>query len=117
MAAIAYNADLYLGFDPNKMLKEGHEQIINLYSKNKIGKSYRVLYIPFEESKLENQTFDLVFTSPPYFDLEIYSENPGQSIISYPSLSEWIVRFLFFSLEKAWRKLVFGGTMVIHLNE
>ena len=37
---------------------------------------------------------DMVFTSPPYFDREQYSEDDEQSFKSYPMYSDWRDNFL-----------------------
>lgn len=62
---------------------------------------FEIIYAPFEEAQLPpGETFDLVFTSPPFFDFEIYSKQPGQSVARYPKLEEWLVNFLFASVRK-----------------
>ena len=43
-------------------------------------------------SKYENQS-DLVFTSPPYFDTEKYSDDEAQSYLLYPKLDLWLENF------------------------
>ena len=121
VAAIAHFADKYVAYDPNLALKRGHDNIIadlvsatdRPYSQNR----FEVCYEPFETAYLGNDTFDLVFTSPPYYDLEIYTQLAGQSIINYPSFNEWLVMFLFASLRKAWSVLEAKGTMVIHISD
>ena len=42
----------------------------------------------------EKNMFDLCFTSPPYFDLEKYSNEPSQSYVRYPEKEIWIDGFL-----------------------
>jgi hypothetical protein len=37
---------------------------------------------------------DLVLTSPPYFDLERYSEEPGQAHVRFPAFQDWVDGFL-----------------------
>jgi len=121
VASIAHFAERYVGYDPNVALKRGHDNIIRdfasdadrPYSANR----FEVRYEPFETADLGKETFDLVFTSPPYYDLETYTQLKGQSILSYPSFEEWMVRFLFASLRKAWGVLDTYGTMVIHISD
>ncbi len=77
---------------------------------------YEVRYFPFEEGPIgKDETFDLVLTSPPFFDLEIYVSDRGedrQSSSDYPTFQGWLDGFLFPSMRKAWGKLVPGGHMV-----
>jgi hypothetical protein len=118
LASIAHYADRYLGFDPNLALKSGHDEIIAKFTEHrKLKGNYEVRYSPFEQADLKGELFDLVFTSPPYFDLEQYTELAGQSIISYPDFNDWVVKFLFSSFYKAWDSLIVGGNMVIHIND
>jgi len=117
ISSISCNLDCYVGVDPNKELMDGHNSIIKMFAPNDIHK-YKIIYEPFQSCELpENQTFDLVFTSPPFFDLEIYNNEKGQSVIDFPRFEDWIVHFLFKSLHKAWKKLDKDGHMAIHISD
>ena len=75
---------------------------------------------PFEDcniSKDYGSDFDLVFTSPPYFNTEHYSDEETQSTIKYKQGEDWYTNFLLYSLKKAWECLAVGGHMVIVLND
>ena len=48
---------------------------------------------------------DMVFTSPPYFDREQYSEDDEQSFKSYPMYSDWRDNFLKPTLTNAYESL------------
>lgn len=55
------------------------------------------LYNKGVESVLEeinDKRFDMCLTSPPYFDLEVYSHEPTQSIKKYETYDEWIEHFI-----------------------
>jgi 16S rRNA G966 N2-methylase RsmD len=119
IAAIAAGAKTYLGFDPNIELKQGHSEIIRTFlNKGESSKEFRVIYEPFETAEIpEGYTFDLCFTSPPYFNLEIYSNQPNQSIERYPDFKQWMRKFLFASLEKAWNSLDLNGHLAIHIAD
>jgi hypothetical protein len=43
---------------------------------------------------LPDKSYDLMLTSPPYFDLEVYSHEETQSIKKYPTWAEWCDGFL-----------------------
>lgn len=121
LGSIAHYAERYLGYDPNIALKKGHDEIIEYFTKDrKTSKDinhYEVRYQSFETADLGSELFDLVFTSPPYYDLEVYSDLAGQSIISYPQFEDWLVRFLFVSINKAWNHLKDDGNMVLHISD
>jgi 16S rRNA G966 N2-methylase RsmD len=123
LAAIAHYADRYMGVDPNTDLIKGHTDIIKTLTQHRdttLQKNkYEVAPFKFESPELilEREEFDLVFTSPPYFDLEIYTEKEGQSITSFPNFQSWLINFLFVSIKKAWTSLTIGGNMVIHIQD
>eukprot|EP00051_Salpingoeca_urceolata_P032771 m.17321 g.17321 ORF g.17321 m.17321 type:complete len:669 (+) comp5437_c0_seq1:2-2008(+) len=78
---------------------------------------FSVTCVGFEDAVVESEAYDLVFTSPPFFDFEIYTDAPGQSVDTYTSLDAWLVKFLFASMRKAWSGLVPGGNCVIHIAD
>jgi 16S rRNA G966 N2-methylase RsmD len=130
LAAIAHGAERYLGYDPNVELQPGYNEIISTFHPtNNTETKYEIHAQAFETANPIPETFDLVFTSPPYFDFEIYIslENTNttqtqtqiqtQSIVKYPKLNDWIVHFLLVSLNKSWSSLEIHGNMVIHLSD
>lgn len=107
----------YVGFDPNIELKKGHDAIIRSFGLAQ-GGQYTIRYEPFEQASLDlTQTFDMVFTSPPYFDLEVYSDADTQSISSFQTSNEWVNRFLLTAVLKAWSVLEVHGHMVLHIAD
>lgn len=121
LAAMAYNVERYLGYDPNPQLQNGYQEMIRMFSNNH-NTTYEIITEPFERSEKRNEMFDLIFTSPPYFDFETYVSSDKitsitQSIMNYPKLNDWIINFLFTSLYKCWDYLIIGGNMVIHLSD
>jgi hypothetical protein len=118
VAALACRrVERYLAFDPNTSLRDGHSRIIEAFGGDVTRRAnFGVVYEPFESGTLPSgETFDLIFTSPPFFDFETYTSLPGQSAASYRGLDEWLVKFLFASLEKAWRVLDVGGHVAVHI--
>src|SRR4051812_29978888 len=97
VGAIACDLDLYVGVDPNQNLKSGHDAIIRTLADDGSGTlnpKYQIVYQPFQSATIPDTQFDLVFTSPPYFDFEIYTkETPGQSIDDFPNFDKWLVSF------------------------
>lgn len=112
IGALASNVDYYLGYDPNTMLKRGHNLIKNIFDPTN---KCKILYEPFEIANI-NENFDIVFSSPPFFIYENYSTDPNQSVEKYPKFNDWLNKFLFISLSKAFNALISGGHMIIHMN-
>lgn len=116
VAAIGHDAERYLGFDPNTALIPGHRGIVEEQGGAQ-HERFKVVCAPFEDALLGGQKFDLVFTSPPFWDLEIYSDEDTQSTKRYDTYESWRMNFLFPMLAKAWSALERGGHMVIHITD
>ena len=43
---------------------------------------------------LNDKRYDMCLTSPPYYDLEVYSHEDSQSIKSYNTYDEWLNKFI-----------------------
>jgi hypothetical protein len=59
----------------------------------------------------------LVFTSPPYFNVERYGEDETQSWVRYKEIDAWNEHFLHKSLEKIIPTLKTGGKMAINIAD
>ena len=120
LAALSANLESYLAYDPNTALQAGYKEMIDQYiDDEKEKENYQVIGAPFEtaETNLRGKTFDLIFTSPPYFDLEVFTTEGEQSIVTHSTFDKWMVHFLFQSLYLAWDTLAADGNMVIHIDD
>jgi tRNA1(Val) A37 N6-methylase TrmN6 len=70
----------------------------------------------FETAKLPDTKFDLVLTSPPFFDLEIYSQSKNDSVVKYSQEQLWIDNFFAPSINKAINKLDSGGYFILYIH-
>ena len=104
----------YTGIDPNTRLFEGYNKIIELFAKDK--SKYNLINSSFEDVNI-NKTYDMIFTSPPYFDIETYSNNNTQSLSRYKTEKDWTDFFLKKALKKAYEHLNIGGYMCININQ
>lgn len=103
----------YVGVDPNPCVHRGYQKIIKEFN---CKPEPHLIIDKFQSAKLPDIQFDLIFTSPPYFNLENYSDDENQSINEYQNLDLWFENFLLVSLKKSWDKLKQGGKMVIIIN-
>ena len=108
--------ELYCGVDPNPCLHPHYQEIIKTFNTSN-NKKYILIQDGFETAKLPNTKFDLVFSSPPFFDLEIYSTSNTNSIVKYKGVDRWFNEFLMPSLYKAERYLERGGFLVLYMGE
>jgi DNA modification methylase len=61
--------------------------------------------------------FDLVFTSPPYFDREKYFEERGQCWLDHPTESDWFKNYLIPTLTTARDHLADDGKIVLNVDD
>lgn len=58
---------------------------------------------------------DLIFTSPPYFNTEIYSDEETQSCNKFPEYRAWLDGYLYKTMIKVPNALKKGGHLVINI--
>jgi hypothetical protein len=121
IGAMAADLEKYTATDPNLSLKQGHEgmkkTLLGADFESKAHK-FSIIYEPFEDATFpEDMSVDLIFTSPPFFDFEIYTQSETQSTSRYPNQSDWLQSFLFPVLEKAWKLLEVEGHLVVHIAD
>lgn len=104
----------YVCCDPSTLTANGLNE---LYDKCRGGvhKSVIINCECQEDYKPKCGHFDLVFTSPPYFDCERYSDEPTQSYIRYPTVIKWCAGFLEPLISNAYDALKPGGRFVLNI--
>lgn len=110
----------YVGVDPNSSLAIPYEMMSKCLSElaSSQGKEFssRLIVSAFEDVKLEGE-FDLMFSCPPYFITERYSDDPDQSCNRYSDVNGWLEGFMYPSLSKVYSHLKLGGNMVLCLTD
>jgi hypothetical protein len=110
----------YIGVDPNTSLMKGYEKI-QAYSGNFPDKKIIFEHLPIENFKYDKyeitkkREIDLIFSSPPYFDYEIYSDENSQSIKSHPNPEKW-TKWFHDQTNRAFSYLKKGGYLVYYLG-
>ena len=114
IGALAGNCDYYCGVDPNECVHETYKIIINHF---KAQDKVKLINEPFEDAILPDIEFDLVYTSPPYFDMEIYTDKTNQSLYKYDNQQVWFNKFLKVLLTKSIKYLRIGGILAVNINQ
>lgn len=115
LGAILCDVD-YVGVDPDSCLHKRYETMYKTYAAICDYKGSAVVHHSgFEDVKLTGE-FDLMFSSPPYFDLEIFSKEPTQSISKFSSIDRWLNEFMYVSMKKIGDVLRPGGIMAINID-
>lgn len=133
LGAIAAGTDRnihYIGTDPNSLLRRNdvwmHQEMAEFFNNN-FPNTSRTTYELFplgsevihqdKEFKKYKGKFDLVFTSPPYFSAEIYSNDPTQSAVKFSEYDEWVDGFLKKTLKTAADWLKSGGYFIWNIAD
>lgn len=115
ISAILYpTVKCYNSTDPNLSLHKHYLDIIKFFNVSK--KHYQIKKKGFEDLRLKNNYYDLVFSSPPFFDMETYSNNKNDSLIKYPSELKWYNDFLIVSLLKSFKALKNNHFLVLNIS-
>lgn len=107
----------YVGVDPNTEIPYSTviEYLTSTWSNG--NRSAKVINSPFEDLDTSTLgTFDIIFTSPPYYDCEIYSSDDTQSSVRYSTYESWLDQFLFVMLDSCIQLLNPGGFLIINMK-
>lgn len=120
MSAVLLSGHNYCGFDPNKKLMS---QLKNYYQwlkdNNQLVSNQRCgLYCQGSEVFIPSlvNTFDVSFTSPPYFNLEKYSDDNSASTYNYNNYYNWVVQFVEPTVMNTYSYLRVGGYAMINIK-
>lgn len=92
LLGVTSNDHTYIGFEPNSQTYDGLMSLVEF-----LGISDRVSL--HNDSALNMSAYDIgkvdaILTSPPYYDLEVYSNESSQSISNCDSYDDWVSSFL-----------------------
>jgi SAM-dependent methyltransferase len=108
----------YIGIEPCKAQVLGLRSMLKIIKKVETRSSAEVLAGCAEDVMplLPKNSASLVFSSPPYFDWERYSDEESQSFIKYCSYETWKKGFLEPVIRQSRRILKKGGKLVVNLS-
>ncbi len=109
VAAMASNIPYHCR-DVNPLVLAGYASMQYMYGGN--------VSFEYEQSELSapDGTYDLVFTSPPYWKVEKY-QGDLSSFKKYPKFEDWLENFLFAMLDNCLSVLRPNGHMVINVSD
>jgi hypothetical protein len=116
----------YTGIDPNDRTQVGNRDMVSALVSNEheVQADVTLLTIPFEDY-CESSEFidhwheqiDFVFTSPPYFSKEHYSDDDTQSWRRYSTIEAWVAGFLQVMLDGCYYALKPGKICAINISD
>lgn len=108
----------YVGTDPNT------ETMFNLhrlggYIEMVTGRenSYELHCVGSEDFVGPENSIDFAFSSPPYFDLEVYSDEPTQCFNKYPVLEDWLEKYVRGTIKNIYRMLKSGCCYAVNIAD
>ena len=109
----ASNTKQYIGTEPSSRTYDGLQKMVKDFSY--LGKQVNIYKLGSEEYKPMEESFDLCFTSPPYFDTEKYSLESTQSFVKFPTENEWVNGFLKKTIQNCYIGLKENKYMLINI--
>lgn len=104
----------YYSTDPNLDLHKHYDDIREKFNVSK--KDYKIKKIGFEKLKIKDYDFDFIFSSPPFFKTEKYSDYPDDSLVNFDSEKDWYENFLLFSIIKALKHLKVNCYFILNMK-
>jgi hypothetical protein len=116
LGSILYKIKFYVSCDPNLELHDCYKKIIEKFVPKYKQKNFIIHKTGFIEAPIIQNNFDIVFSSPPFFDLEKYSNFNQDSFTKYKTEKEWCDKFFVPSLIKAYNLLKNNGYMILYMG-
>jgi hypothetical protein len=109
LGAMALPNIKYIGIDINKDLKKPYDKMIKDL---KVEKKVKMIYEDSANVDYSRYKYDMVFTSPPYYNKEFTEYMP-----EYKTYSEFIYDYLLPTINNSYKYLEKGGHYILILNE
>ena len=107
LGAMALNID-YVGIDANTNLYPLYKKMLEIYPSDS---EVKLIFKPAEEVDFkELGKFDMIFTSPPYFDLEIYP-----NMKNYGSSENFLNEFFIPVVRESFKRLNKDGYLILNM--
>lgn len=114
--AIASKKNIYYtGIDPEPKTASGNMECASFFKPHyDFGFSFHLGCAEEEMTKMQSEFYNLVFTSPPYFNVENYSNSITQSHNKFDSYQSWKSNFLNTIILESKRVLKSNGYLIIN---
>jgi hypothetical protein len=107
----------YTGLDPNTCTYQGLTALGALLDEQGHGAGYAMHCIPSEEFVPEPGVYDAAFSSPPYFNLETYTDEPTQCMNRYTNLDLWFEGYVEPTLTMIHQALADDGIYAVNIAD
>lgn len=107
----------YTGLDPNTRTFQGLEALGELIQSERPWSGFSMNCIPSEEFEPLPRFYDAAFSSPPYFNLETYTDEPTQCMNRYQELDAWFEGYVVPTLQQIRLGLVADGIYAVNIAD
>jgi hypothetical protein len=107
----------YTGIDPNTKTHSGLVALGDLLQECNLGLGYEMHCMPSEEFVPEAGSYDAAFSSPPYFNLETYTDEPTQCMNRYTNLDAWFEQYVEPTLRMVQQALSADGIYAVNIAD
>ena len=111
---MAYN---YTGIDPNTRTFQGLQALGELLTEEGQGSGFTMNCMPSEEFDPEPGFYDAAFSSPPYFNLETYTDEPTQCMNRYTNLDLWFEGYVVPTLKMIYKGLANDSIYAVNIAD
>ena len=94
-----------------------YKKIIKELAPKSKQKNFNVICDGFEKATIKKNHYDLVFTSPPFFDFEVYEDDENQSIQQFTTVDKWRKYFLYPLIDKSYNSLKKGAYFSLYIDD
>lgn len=108
----------YVGTDPNTETMY-HLHQLGEYIEQVTGRddSYELHCCGSEEFRGKPNSIDFAFSSPPYFDLEVYSQEETQCFNKFPVLEDWLEGYVRATIKNIYYMLKPGSCYAVNIAD
>ena len=107
----------YSGIDPNTRTYQGLVALGELIDDCGMGAGYQMYNCGSEELESVPDAYDAAFSSPPYFNLETYCDEPTQCMNRYRNLDAWFESYVAPTLQMIHRSLCLDGIYAVNIAD
>jgi hypothetical protein len=116
MIGVSTVCDNYTCFEPSTRTYEGLLKLERFIKSMNADFNADIHCCPFEDAVVEKESFDFALTSPPYYDTEVYSDEPTNSINRYASFDAWCDGFYLPMIQKVLDSLKYGSVFLLNIG-
>lgn len=107
----------YTGIDPNTRTYTGLVALGELINECGHGSGYEMYHLPSEDFDPEPGSYDAAFSSPPYFNLETYTDEETQCMVRCSNLDAWFELYVTPTLKMLHRALADDGIYAVNIAD